>query len=342
MYEDVLYPKEVPEVMRAVLDGSWRGPDPETYIDSLIGEFFRKNVLDRRQWAAQVATAVKQLGCIDCVMARLNLECLLEADEGDKITIRYDRQRLLPGENHGVGCPCKACMYRNLEAQVNRQLGAPEAKPQLPAPPGDPGPPKHMPECGCKECVDRLLAMKADGWNLPYAKEAVLARAVQSGYTAPMPLPQASPPPAALSPQEQEEKDARVARARTGDYSVPGEAGPDGEPVVGYPEDQEALDELEASFYAQEKVIKHDLPRPSLDPERKAEILAALRMAGYDVVETREKAWERLEKLLKRRSLEQSITARLAYLVVFSAFQGLDSKRFFGAVMPNRLLPFKQ
>lgn len=111
MFEDTLYPKEVIAVMTEVLNGSYQGSNPESHIDQLLGDFYLK-LEDKKGWVFKIGQAVKSLGCLDCVYARLNLECLLEAHEGDKITIRYNRQRLLPGENHGLGCGCRACAMR--------------------------------------------------------------------------------------------------------------------------------------------------------------------------------------------------------------------------------------
>jgi hypothetical protein len=64
-----------------------------------------------------------------------------------------------------------------------------------------------------------------------------------------------------------------------------------------------------------------------------------MRRSGYLLVDTREEAWDRLEKLLKKRSVEQSIIARLAYLIVFDAFTGSGTPQFIDYITPrNRLM----
>lgn len=109
-FSDVLYPKEIIDVMAKVLAGEWEGPNPEDYIDALLHDFINHKVPDRQRYVQWLAEATKQLGCLHCVLARLNLELLLQPDLGDTIVIRTGRRHLLPGENHGPFCNCEACL----------------------------------------------------------------------------------------------------------------------------------------------------------------------------------------------------------------------------------------
>lgn len=383
MFEDVLYPKEVIAVMTEVLNGSYQGSNPESHIDQLLGDFYLK-LEDKKGWVFKIGQAVKSLGCLDCVYARLNLECLLEAHEGDKITIRYNRQRLLPGENHGLGCCCRACAMR-IPSQALAQ-GSPEKPPekQLSAPPKKELPPRILPELpdpaasyekrhqGTSALANSEIADKR---GLQDALERNRSR--YSSQVASPPPSRATMVPAegsetkiltteeqkvqaekinsmesvlapAKSTTKDEEKADRIARGATGDYTAKGEKGPDGEEVIEYPTDQETLAELEATFYANEVVVHAEPPRPSIDPERKVEILESLRQQGFEAASTREKAWERLEKLLRKKSPEASLIGRLAYLIILEAFKPtgdtnsfIGSKRMLMTIAPRGALPPK-
>lgn len=256
IYANILYPEEITKIMQDVLKGEWNGPNPEQLIDQLLYNFVIKKWPNGQQYAAKVTEAVKQLGCLDCVFARLNLECLLESSSGDKITIRYNRTGLLPGENHGLGCYCSACRIQAI------RNGTP-----LPLP----GP-------------DGMIPNKADVPKQPAAD-------------------------------------------------------PNADTYFEYPENSDRLKELEDNFYAEEKTIKQEVPKPQLSAEVKIEIIDQLRRMNYSVEDDRKKAYERLEKLLRKRSPEQNIIARITYLMIFQIFKGIDARRVVASISPRSMLP---
>lgn len=258
MYEDIAYPAEVAQVMAAVLSGNWSGPDPEKHIDKLLYDFINEKAVDRDAWMKLISTAVKQLGCIDCVYARLNLECILEPDTGSTISIRYNRVGKLPGENHGPHCRCGVCV---------------PSSPRL---------------------TSGTTQFSAFGDYVydhkPTAAPAQLSRTI------------------------------------------------DGTDYIDYPECGKT-EELEKAFYASEKVVTREAARPGLNPERKLSILQMLRSSGFPVLDDREKAFARLAKLLRTRSVEQNIISRIAYLIIFQKFRMLDGTALLRATLPMRSLP---
>lgn len=281
LFADVLYPKEVLGVMGSVLNGSWDGPNPEQVIDQLIYDFVMK-IADKRGYQNRVITAVKELGCLDCVLARLNLECLLEPDEGDRIVIRRNRVGRLPGE------------FVPFDQQ-----------------------PAQLAAAAKKEALKL-----ASGHTVEFEDE----REVE------LPPPE-TPVPPVLQDLVKAPPVGGPAEFRAA------ELGPDGEPVFEYPDDQKTLDEIERTFYAEETVYKQFAPAPQLSPERKIEVMEHLKGMNYKLEETREKAFSRLEKLLKKRSLEQSLIGRLAYLIIFQAFKQMSPGQCLMGISPRGMLP---
>ena len=96
---------------------------------------------------------------------------------------------------------------------------------------------------------------------------------------------------------------------------------------------QEVLDDIEANFYAEKQTIKNTPPKPSLSAERKIEILDQLKRQGYNVLDSREKAFQLLEKLLRTRTPEQNIIARICYLLIFEAFKVHDQRSVLPKIM---------
>lgn len=285
LFADVLYPKEVLGVMGAVLGGTWDGPNPEKVIDQLIYDFVMK-IADKKAYQNRVMTAVKELGCLDCVLARLNLECLLEPDQGDTIVIRRGRVGRLPGE-----------FVPFHETPEGKALEAKKAQ------------------------KDKPLELPArDTLTEPISDEEYFRRSL----TTPMKFPRAP---------DEEKLDPNNAMCKSA------ERGPDGEPVFEYPDDQKVLDEIERTFYATEEVYSKSAPAPQLSAEQKIEVLEQLRRMNYKLEETRDKAFERLEKLLKKRSLEQSLVGRLAYLIVFQTFRQMNAGQLLAGISPRGMLP---
>lgn len=213
IYANKLYPAEVIQIMVDVLAGQYHGSNPEQHIDGLLGAFSEK-IVDKRKWASEIAGAVKALDCLDCVQARLNLECLLEECVEDIVTIFRGRNELLVGERGGSNW---VSQQRPL-LEFTGKLG---------------------------ELVER---------------------------------------------------------------------GDSDDPYAGH----------DRVVYSDGLVVSSSMPRPSLSRERKAEVLALMEASGHETTRVREEAWERLEKLLRVKTPEQSLIGRLAYLIVFEAFRMSD------------------
>lgn len=284
LFADVLYPKEVLGVMGAVMQGQWDGPNPEKVIDQMIYDFVMR-IPDKKKYESQVLQAVKELGCLDCVLARLNLECLLEQDQGDTIVIRRGRVGRLPGEFGGMF--------------------------------------SHLPEIVLKDPETKAIA--ADSPEM---------RPSWEGATPIEYKPKSDPQAEAMGPP----LGGGVLKRLSPEVVAP-ETGPDGEPVFEYPDDQATLDEIERTFYAEEEVVKKTAPAPQLSPEKKIEVREQLRSMNYEVSETRDEAFNRLEGLLKRRSYEQSIVGRLAFLIIFQMFRQVNPIQCLLGISPRGMLP---
>ncbi len=75
-------------------------------------------------------------------------------------------------------------------------------------------------------------------------------------------------------------------------------------------------------------------PAPTLSKEQKETIKQRLtKQSSIPFTEDHKEAIERLEKMLKNRSYEDSIIGRLAYLAIFSALKSIDGNMVLDVVI---------
>lgn len=91
------------------------------------------------------------------------------------------------------------------------------------------------------------------------------------------------------------------------------------------------------SMYEHKETIVTRAPRKSWDDAVKAVINAKLTEAGYILQADRNAVFTKLEKSLRRYDSEQNLLARIAYLIIFEAFQNMPVQARLAAI-PRLLL----
>ena len=117
-------------------------------------------------------------------------------------------------------------------------------------------------------------------------------------------------------------------------YLLPGESPgivADGHPLYGLrqlspPPDDGPYGQLAEEFYGDEINQQLHQPRPTLTQESKLAIWGYLTERGCQLIADQRSAFRKLEDLLHKRDLEQSIIARLCYLAIISRLRNVDSR----------------
>ncbi len=99
MFENILYPSAILPLVATSLMGRYT---PEEAIDSLTNQFLTASGMVFHVWSAGVFGAVRKLGCTNGVVARLNLECLMESYDEEIVIMSEPTQKLpfLDREGH--------------------------------------------------------------------------------------------------------------------------------------------------------------------------------------------------------------------------------------------------